>query len=1110
MKRIFCLVAVLGALALGMNAVANPFGAGNIVVVRVGDGSQAITNTGNTVFLDEYTTNAIWAAAGGGPPTPVQSIQMPTSWVGRNGPLVIDGSTIPNGGLSLSTDGRFLLLAGFGPTIGQVLTQALDSTTTTGLVGQVARVIGLVDGNGHVYTTTTLIDANEDGNAIHSAVSLDGTNIWHVGEGAAAHTGGKYTTVGSMISTQVEELSSFNGRRFGIFNKTLYYSANHILGAPTNTSVSVNPFGGSMPTSFVTSNYLYLAGVLGNSITNSPAIGSPYDFVMFNLSGVGTAPDTLYIANNTSNAPGESVGHGGAVLKYCYIPASNAWVNVGDIYAEQAVGLTGVKTGTNTVDLYITAGGTLTAVHLLYPYHDNTGFGVDPANNNIGPDANQNSELLWNSSVINTRGIAFAPQGGNAGTISAGAGVISVGPPFGPFFSGPQGGPFSPTNGVAYSVANLGGASTNFTVTFAGAALFTATPSSGTLASGASTTVTLTPNANANAKAGGFTYTQNVIFHAGGAGGTAVGSVLATLEDFAFFIIPSSNFVALGEPGGPFAPSSYVYELTNVTTTNLAWTANTSDNWNTLSATNGTLPSHAGTNITVSINPNANSLPVGTYQDTLLFTNVVANAALPPVGIFLQVGFGFFDDFSTYATGPIIGQNNWYNPSSALVDNGYIITNGVFVTPAGFDDCNDIDGDAEPAKNIASMVVTDGTAFGYLGMSVTVTSAPPAPNTWDFTILPTGPPDNPTVSVTYNEARTSTSDTGSGQYKWWTHVNGFDSLVSRGVGRTYGQQYIVVIVSDAVNSNCWVFVNPPDGNVVDLFAMTPDAHDGPDVGGWAGPASPAGIGSVDIDNYCGNGQPGYLISKMALSTNYTDVYNFLTQAPCSAPTASFTPASASGAAPLTVNFTDTSVANSGTITTWVWTFGDGGTSSSQNPSHTYTLPGTYTASLSVTNSCGDGSASPATATVNVYDPYAWWRLEYFGSTNSASGAPGVDVYGTGMSNTNKFMAGFSGTNSAAYLHILSFNWGTTTNYGNVTYLGANGDNTYTPGIASRTNILEYMAGTANKSYTNGGWQPTGQTNILSGGNGLGVVTNMTDTSILRGSNGYYRVRVLLP
>lgn len=47
------------------------------------------------------------------------------------------------------------------------------------------------------------------------------------------------------------------------------------------------------------------------------------------------------------------------------------------------------------------------------------------------------------------------------------------------------------------------------------------------------------------------------------------------------------------------------------------------------------------------------------------------------------------------------------------------------------------------------------------------------------------------------------------------------------------------------------------------------------------------------------------------------------------------------------NFTDSS---SGAIN-WFWTFGDGNTSSLQNPGHTYGAPGTYTVTLTVNNGC---------------------------------------------------------------------------------------------------------------------------------------------------------------
>jgi hypothetical protein len=59
-------------------------------------------------------------------------------------------------------------------------------------------------------------------------------------------------------------------------------------------------------------------------------------------------------------------------------------------------------------------------------------------------------------------------------------------------------------------------------------------------------------------------------------------------------------------------------------------------------------------------------------------------------------------------------------------------------------------------------------------------------------------------------------------------------------------------------------------------------------------------------------------------------------------------------------------------------------------------------------------------------------------------------------------------------------------------------------------VLEFAAGTASGGYSNN-FASTGQTNILSSGTGLGVVTNMVDpggaTNI---PSRYYRVRVLLP
>ena len=59
-----------------------------------------------------------------------------------------------------------------------------------------------------------------------------------------------------------------------------------------------------------------------------------------------------------------------------------------------------------------------------------------------------------------------------------------------------------------------------------------------------------------------------------------------------------------------------------------------------------------------------------------------------------------------------------------------------------------------------------------------------------------------------------------------------------------------------------------------------------------------------------------------------------------------------GARPLVVQFVDQSLPGTGTITSWLWHFGDGETSTDQNPSHTYTASGVYTVSLTVQTDYG--------------------------------------------------------------------------------------------------------------------------------------------------------------
>lgn len=72
----------------------------------------------------------------------------------------------------------------------------------------------------------------------------------------------------------------------------------------------------------------------------------------------------------------------------------------------------------------------------------------------------------------------------------------------------------------------------------------------------------------------------------------------------------------------------------------------------------------------------------------------------------------------------------------------------------------------------------------------------------------------------------------------------------------------------------------------------------------------------------------------------------------SPPVTSFVGVPGTGSAPLFVTFTDTS---SNSPTSWAWTFGDGSTSTLQNPTHTYLEPGIMDVSLIATNRFGSGS-----------------------------------------------------------------------------------------------------------------------------------------------------------
>lgn len=90
------------------------------------------------------------------------------------------------------------------------------------------------------------------------------------------------------------------------------------------------------------------------------------------------------------------------------------------------------------------------------------------------------------------------------------------------------------------------------------------------------------------------------------------------------------------------------------------------------------------------------------------------------------------------------------------------------------------------------------------------------------------------------------------------------------------------------------------------------------------------------------------------------------------PRADFAADKTRGGAPMDVQFTDKST---GAPTTWTWDFGDGASSTEQNPKHTYTTLGTYTVTLTASNENGSDTTTKTNLIVTTLAPVAEFKAD---------------------------------------------------------------------------------------------------------------------------------------
>jgi uncharacterized repeat protein (TIGR01451 family) len=337
------------------------FTPGNLVVYQVGDGSVGLVNTGNQVFLTEYTPAGAL----------VQSVPVPTVASGPNNSLIASGTATSEGMLTLSTNGLYLLLTGYDRGLGG--SGSLSGTSATA----VPRTVGLADYGGTINTATALTDF-ASGNNPRSAISTgvpDASgkiNLWVGG----ASSGVSYAPIGSTTSTN---LNGTGTRQVNIFNGQLYATTSSILGT-VGTGL---PTSGSQPLT---------------SLPGLPTNGSPDSYFFADLSTSVAGVDTLYVADDGTGSSTTRAG----ITKYTF--NGTTWGAAGTVggVTDAYRGLTGVVSG-STVTLYATrgGGGGSSGGGQLVTLTDSSGFG--------GTLSATPSVLATAGNQVAFRGVAFAP-----------------------------------------------------------------------------------------------------------------------------------------------------------------------------------------------------------------------------------------------------------------------------------------------------------------------------------------------------------------------------------------------------------------------------------------------------------------------------------------------------------------------------------------------------------------------------------------------------------------------------------------------------------------------------------------------------------------------------
>jgi hypothetical protein len=265
------------------------FTPGNLAILRIGNGTETLVSSGNSLFVDQYTTAGAF----------VNSIALPDS---GSDALLLSGASGSEGGFTRSMDRSLLVIGGYHTNRGSIAGSLSSQSGAT-----VPRAVTTIDAFGAfqlAQASTTLYSSNN----IRGATS-DGTNsFW-----TAGNPGGTFYLNPPQEPVEIQTAGA-NTRHVKIVNSTLYVSTQ------AGTAGLYSFQGGALPKS-ATSAVLFL---------NTGANSQPAGFA------VNPALTTVYVADQRPNAGGiqKWTNNGSAwVLAYTFSTGAGAFDLVVDFSA---------------------------------------------------------------------------------------------------------------------------------------------------------------------------------------------------------------------------------------------------------------------------------------------------------------------------------------------------------------------------------------------------------------------------------------------------------------------------------------------------------------------------------------------------------------------------------------------------------------------------------------------------------------------------------------------------------------------------------------------------------------------------------------------------------